>query len=122
MHKEIHNSQLPFWFHKLIQSHMCYTGLELEHCKLYLESCYYFSMVGYKKEQATEMMSSEFHQHTVPHPPPPCKAPVSQPRLFKYQYPIIFFFCLFHIFRNSHRSEAHTEYSSYIYKNKKRKK
>ena len=25
-------------------------------------------MVGYKKEQATEMMSSEFHQHTVPLP------------------------------------------------------
>lgn len=35
MHNEIRNSQLPFWFHKLIQSHMCYTGLELEHCKLF---------------------------------------------------------------------------------------
>lgn len=33
--KKIRNSQLPFWFHKLIQSHMCYTGLELEHCKLF---------------------------------------------------------------------------------------
>lgn len=52
MHKEIHNSQLPFWFHKLIQSHMCYTGLELEHCKLYSWNLL-FSIVGYKKEQAT---------------------------------------------------------------------
>lgn len=52
MHKEIHNSQLPFWFYKLIQSHMCYTGLELEHCKLY-SWILLFSIVGYKKEQAT---------------------------------------------------------------------
>lgn len=52
MHKEIRNSQLPFWFHKLIQSHMCYTGLELEHCKLY-SWILLFSIVGYKKEQAT---------------------------------------------------------------------
>lgn len=52
MHKEIHNSQLPFWFHKLIQSHMCYTGLELEHCKLF-SWILLFSIVGYKKEQAT---------------------------------------------------------------------
>lgn len=52
MHKEIRNSQLPFWFHKLIQSHMCYTGLELEHCNLYSWNLL-FSIVGYKKEQAT---------------------------------------------------------------------
>lgn len=31
---------------------------------------------------------------------------------------LVIFFVLFHLFEFSHRSEAHTEYSSYIYKTK----
>lgn len=96
MHKEIHNSQLPFWFHKLIQSHMCYTGLELEHCKLY-SWILLFSIVGYKKEQATQMTWSEFHQHTVFYP--------------LYAFVI---FCFVSSFWVSHRSEAHRLYFIHI--------
>lgn len=95
------DSQLPFWFYKLIQSHMCYTGLELEHCKIvFLNPVIFNSWLHERTGNSNDVIRT---------PPTYCFFFLSSVMLY-----VVSCFCF--IFLSFHTEVRHTEYSSYIYK------
>lgn len=99
--KEIIHSY-HFGFYKLIQSHMCYTGLELEHCKIvFLNPVIFNSWLHERTGNSNDVIRI---------PPTDC--------LFFFLSSVMLFVvsCFCFIFLSFHTEVRHTEYSSYIYK------